>query len=747
MTTPPSNNGTECPNKTGDVETFYCDPTGCPVDCVGYWTPATTCACVVNTSTQTFVITTQVQFAGQSCGFLNGTVNTSTCTPSGCPVDCQGHWGSWTTCDCNGKTQNRTFIQDVAKEFAGQDCNPAVGTLTTQSCEPSGCPVDCEGFYSSFSVCDCATNKSARTFTITTNSSNGGTNCNVSNGQVEEVNCVAEGCPANCSGTWSGWSTCSCSNNQYNRTYTVTEPARNGGAGCEADNGDVGYGSCEPVNCPVPCEGAWTQWGGCSCVTSLKNRTFIIYSDLQHGGTPCTPPTNNTLESTGCTPSGCPVDCNGTWTSWSTCSCVTGNITRTYQITTPKQNAGADCPYTNGAIDQQGCDTSFCPVDCQGNWNSWTACACSNSRQTRTWNVSVASANGGAACPGQQAQPCEPSGCPVNCEGAWGQWGSCPCGPNGSTSSTKNRTYYITVAAEFGGKACDYTNETVGNTSCTAQNCPVDCQGEWGEWGNCSCKTQIRSRTFTITTNQSNGGTYCDADNNAQGTENCDPTGCKIYPPSCTGPDDETSCVDSSMCTVNKCILFDDDEYHCDWSTPVDCNDNSVCTSDSCDEIKGCVYIPLICNDNTACTTDSCNNVTGCVFTNITCTVNATEWCSQPICDSTTGCGKVQKLCPDQGNHDNCTQIICDPKATSASSACKATQLCGFNPFVAAAITAGAIAGIAVACGIVALCAVSGASYAIATQTGAVAATHTQGNPLYEANHAAGTNLMGENPN
>jgi len=311
--------------------------------------------------------------------------------------------------------------------------------------------------------------------------------------------------------------------------------------------------------------------------------------------------------------------------------------------------------------------------------------------------------------------------------------------------NSKNRSYTITTVVQNGGVDCDQSAPTV--QSCTATGCPVDCQGSWGSWGNCSCLTQVEERTFTITTNQSNNGLYCEAGDGAIGTQNCDPTGCKIYPPSCTGPDDNTSCVDSSACTQNNCILFDDDQYHCDWNTPVDCNDSSVCTSDSCDEIKGCIYVPLVCTDNTACTIDSCNNVTGCHYTNITCTVNATEWCYVPICDSITGCGQVQKICPSQGSTDNCTQIICDPTASSANTACKALQLCGFDPIIAAAITGAAIAGIAVACGIVALVAVSGASYAIASQTGAVAAITTQGNPLYEANVNAGVNQLAEHPN
>jgi len=1001
VTTPAANNGTECSSATGDVQSYDCDPTGCPVDCVGYWTPATDCACVVNSTSRTFVITTEVQFAGKSCPFVNGTVNVSYCDPVGCPVDCEGHWAAWSTCDCDSKTQDRVYVQDVAKQFAGQDCNPSVGTLQDQQCTPSGCPVNCTGFYSDFSVCECATNKSTRYWTITTDSANGGLDCNLTDGEAELHDCVPQGCPENCTGDWSAWGSCSCSNQLYNRTFVVTSPARNGGAGCVSGDGDTDFGSCTPVNCPVPCDGSWTSWTTCSCSNSLKNRTFIIYTDAQNGGadceatnntddlTACTPsgcpvpcvgswgpfglcscqtgtysrtynvtsplqnggdpcpqatgdvdtaqcdssacacqgnwnpwgtcscttskqsrtcnsfngntttqdqpceptgcpvncsgfyseftecscatnkssrvwtittaaanggvdcndtdqqtetvtctptgcpvncsgtwsswgtcscsneqynrtftltqaaqnggvgcaasdgeveygdctPTNcpvpcngswtswsscacdtssknrtffvytdelnfgasclqsnNTLDSTGCTPVGCPVDCNGTWTSWSTCSCATGNVTRTYAISTPRQNAGADCPYATGDIDQQACDTSFCPVDCQGNWNSWTVCSCSNSRQTRTWNVSVAAANGGTACPGQQAQPCTADGCPVNCVGSWSEWGTCPCPGNGGTTSTQTRNYTITTEAQNGGKVCDDSGAT--SQSCTALDCPVDCEGSWGEWANCSCLTNTHNRRFTITRNASNGGVNCLAEDGTTSTESCTPKDCKNYGPTCNGPDDNTSCIDSSMCTQNLCTKRDDGLYHCDWTQSVNCNDNSTCTSDSCDEQKGCVYVELNCNDNNACTNDFCDPVTGCYHENITCHVNASQFCFEPICDVITGCGLVQRICAQSKSSNNCTQTICNPNARDAQHSCEETQLCGFDIAVVAGIAGGAIAGIAIGCGVIALAAASGASYAIATTTGAAATTIVVESPLYVPDGTSGINLM-----
>jgi len=54
---------------------------------------------------------------------------------------------------------------------------------------------------------------------------------------------------------------------------------------------------------------------------------------------------------------------------------------------------------------------------------------------------------------------------------------------------------------------------------------------------------------------------------------------------------DNTACNDVNACTTNdKCIAGT-----C-TGTPVSCNDNINCTTDTCDTTKGCIYTP-----NTSC--------------------------------------------------------------------------------------------------------------------------------------------------
>jgi hypothetical protein len=48
----------------------------------------------------------------------------------------------------------------------------------------------------------------------------------------------------------------------------------------------------------------------------------------------------------------------------------------------------------------------------------------------------------------------------------------------------------------------------------------------------------------------------------------------------------------------------------------VTCNDNNLCTTDTCDPATGsCVHTQLSCDDNDTCTADSCDQAVGCVHT------------------------------------------------------------------------------------------------------------------------------------
>jgi hypothetical protein len=97
----------------------------------------------------------------------------------------------------------------------------------------------------------------------------------------------------------------------------------------------------------------------------------------------------------------------------------------------------------------------------------------------------------------------------------------------------------------------------------------------------------------------------------------------------CTG---DADCNDNSVCTTDSCV-----NSHC-VNAPISCNDDDACTDDTCDPVDGCRNSPTVCEDENPCTTDTCNSATGCVYTNNTnpcddvnaCTVNDT--CGGGVC-------------------------------------------------------------------------------------------------------------------
>jgi EGF-like domain/Dictyostelium (slime mold) repeat len=103
-------------------------------------------------------------------------------------------------------------------------------------------------------------------------------------------------------------------------------------------------------------------------------------------------------------------------------------------------------------------------------------------------------------------------------------------------------------------------------------------------------------------------------------------------------------CSDGNPCTQDvdpqaaECTCLDN-------HPPVNCDDSSLCTTDSCDpDAGGCVYAPIDCSDGSLCTVDTCVPATGqCVSTPIACGEGE-------LCDETTG------TC-----YDPCSGVVCEP--------------------------------------------------------------------------------------
>ena len=183
--------------------------------------------------------------------------------------------------------------------------------------------------------------------------------------------------------------------------------------------------------------GSWGAYGACSEERGrwVRTRTFSVSVGSAFGGAACVESSGAT-DSIECKAQPCPVpvDCCGEWGQWSECSveCGGGVRLRSYQVVTPAADGGstATCAASDGASESGTCNTDPCPVDCEGTWSSWGACSvpCGSGMQSRAFTVTQVAAYGGASCPSTttQTQACNTEACPpVDCVGSWSGWTSC----------------------------------------------------------------------------------------------------------------------------------------------------------------------------------------------------------------------------------------------------------------------------------------------------------------------------------
>ncbi len=125
--------------------------------------------------------------------------------------------------------------------------------------------------------------------------------------------------------------------------------------------------------------------------------------------------------------------------------------------------------------------------------------------------------------------------------------------------------------------------------------------------------------------------------------------------------DDGGFCSDSDQCTsADKCA-----SGACVGTKKV-CDDKSVCTLDSCDKQKGCVYTPepdgKACDDGTLCSSKEACLKGSCQGTVVKCDDN--DPCTVEACDPATGTCKGGPKC---GDGDPCTADNCTKDGTFAS--------------------------------------------------------------------------------
>lgn len=192
------------------------------------------------------------------------------------------------------------------------------------------------------------------------------------------------------------------------------------------------------------------------------------------------------------------------------------------------------------------------------------------------------------------------------------------------------------------GKCVGKPLECSDNNTCTADKCdpksqalcvhsPVE-NGADGKPLPCNDSNECTSKDECKTSGTCAGTPITCDDNNSCTIDSCnEKTGCahKFTP--------NATCSDGDPCTIND---------HCDngiclSGSKLECNDQNVCTADSCDQLSGtCTYLPLPegqgCNDGDACTQgDACKGGACKSGPNKPCVDG--DPCTNDSCNSATG--------------------------------------------------------------------------------------------------------------
>jgi hypothetical protein len=133
-------------------------------------------------------------------------------------------------------------------------------------------------------------------------------------------------------------------------------PEQNGGAPCEATNGqtrDVFDAACAPqvaVATPVNCIGSWSPNACYMPLNGMAIQNYTVSMPEQNGGAPCEATNGQTREMSdpNCVAVATPVSCIGSWGPNVCQQPLNSMATQTYTVSMPEQNGGAPCEATNG---------------------------------------------------------------------------------------------------------------------------------------------------------------------------------------------------------------------------------------------------------------------------------------------------------------------------------------------------------------------------------------------------------------
>jgi hypothetical protein len=160
-------------------------------------------------------------------------------------------------------------------------------------------------------------------------------------------------------------------------------------------------------------------------------------------------------------------------------------------------------------------------------WSSWSSCdkTCGGGTQTRTRRVLT---QGDYTPSLSETRSCNMQPCPVNCVVSdWSSYSTCDKSCGGGIQ-TKTRT--VLTEPSNGGSTCPVLTQT---QSCNTQPCPFDCVvSDWSAYSDCdkSSGGGTQTQTRSIITPAYNGGASCPELTQTQvcNTQECPPVDCVV---------------------------------------------------------------------------------------------------------------------------------------------------------------------------------------------------------------------------
>ena len=324
------------------------------VNCVGDWSGTWSgCSedCGPGSQTMDWVVSTDEINSGTCAN--RGTTKSQDCKIKECTaneaVNCVGDWSNpWSGCseDCGPGTQTKTWKVTTAAQHSGTCANE--GTTKRQDCKIKECPVPAVCGWTNTGGCNTSDGKQTQTRYTITAAQHGGTACGSETQDIDcDVDCVQGAWTNNPDG-------CNSSTGKQSQTRTTTTAAQNSGTACGRETKDI--------FCAVNCvQSDWTNSGVCSktCGTGKQSQTRTTTIAALNSGTAC----GGETQEIDCDMNECPVPCEGNWSNpWSACSkdCGPGTQTKTWKVTTTAQHGGT-C-VNEGTTKSQDCKIKECPL-------------------------------------------------------------------------------------------------------------------------------------------------------------------------------------------------------------------------------------------------------------------------------------------------------------------------------------------------------------------------------------------------